>query len=260
MLYETITLDIRDRISILTLNNPSNLNAFNNEVLGELFEAITNLDKNPNIDVVIITGTGKAFVAGADISYMENLSPAEAVAYSQRTTDIYRLIYQSRKVFIAAINGYALGAGSEFALSCDLRIATPKAKLGLPETSLGIIPGGLGTQLLPRIIGMAKAKELIFTCDIITADEALSIGLINKIVPPDDLIEQAFQIANKICKNSISAIGYAKEAINTGYNLDLNSAMHLERNLFGLCFNTVDQKEKMKAFVNKTTSNKKGGR
>lgn len=254
MIYKTIALDMKDRISILTLNNPSKLNAFNNETLNELSEAINNLDQNPSIDVIIITGAGKAFVAGADISYMENLPPAEAVAYSERTTDVYKKIYQSQKVFIAAINGYALGAGCEFALSCDLRIASPKAKLGLPETGLGIIPGGMGTQLLPRTVGLTKAKELIFTGSTITADEALSIGLINKVVPHDDLIEEAMEIAYKICKNSISAVGYAKEAINIGYNLDLNSAVHLERNLFGLCFNTVDQKEKMKAFVNKTTS------
>lgn len=256
MFYKTITMDTKDRISILTLNSPSTLNALNNDILSELTEVINNLDQNPSIDIIIITGAGKAFVAGADIGYMKNLSPAEAIAYSERTTDIYKIMYQSKKVFIAAINGYALGAGCELALACDLRIASTKAKLGLPETSFGIIPGGMGTQLLPRIVGISKAKELIFTGDILTASDALSIELVNKVVEHDNLIEQAIQIAYKICKNSINAVGYAKEAINIGYNLELSSAVHLERNLFGLCFNTVDQKEKMKAFVDKTTSNK----
>jgi len=251
MEFKKINLEKSNGICLMTLNSPQNLNALSDDMLSELHCAVLAITQDDEINVVIITGSGKAFVAGADIVFMKDLTPAKAVEYSKKTTDIYKIMENSKKVFIAAINGFALGGGCELSLACDLRIASTKAKLGLPETSMGIIPGGGGTQKLARLIGITKAKELIFTGGMISAAEALNIGLINMAIEPEKLIEESYIMAKKIQKNSMTANGYAKEAINKGTEIDLESAITLEKNLFGLCFFTADQKEGMTAFIEK---------
>lgn len=251
MSYKKLILEKKDGICLLTMNNPSNLNALSPSTVAELSEAIDEIDRDDTINIVIMTGSGKAFIAGADILYMKDLDPIGAKAFARNTTDIYRKIEASSKVFIAAINGYALGGGCELSLSCDLRIASSRAKLGLPETNLGIIPGGGGTQRLPRLIGIAKSKELIFTGEAIDASEAYQIGLVNKVVEPDQLLEESYKMARRILKNGLIAIGYAKDAINKGLQADLNTAIDYENNSFGLCFSTEDQKEGMQAFSEK---------
>lgn len=251
MEFKKINLVKSDGICLMTLSSPENLNALSSDMLAELHQAMLTITQDDEINVVILTGSGKAFVAGADIVFMKDLTPAEAVEYSKKTTDIYKIMENSKKIFIAAINGFALGGGCELTLACDLRIASTKAKLGLPETTLGIIPGGGGTQKLARMIGAGKAKELIFTGELLSAAAALSLGLINMVVEPENLIGESYNMAHKIQKNSMTANGYAKESINKGTEIDLESAITLEKNLFGLCFATEDQKEGMTAFIEK---------
>jgi enoyl-CoA hydratase len=251
MKYEYLLIDKKDSICILTINNPSSLNALSQSTIAELKSAINELDADREIKVVIVTGTGKAFVAGGDISYMKNLNSIDAQNYSSEVAAVYKLLGDTPKVYIAAINGFALGGGCEFALACDIRIASTRAKLGLPETGLGIIPGGGGTQRLSRLIGAGKAKELIFTCDIIDAEKANSIGLVNNVVEPDTLLDEAAAIAHKIIKNGPIAVSYAKSAIDNGLQMDLDTAIDYENRLFGLCFATEDQKEGMAAFSEK---------
>nr|WP_209010521.1 enoyl-CoA hydratase-related protein [Clostridium aminobutyricum] len=245
------------RICKITFNEPKNLNALSAAALNEFHEILSDLEQDDQIGVVIWTGQGKAFIAGADISYMRTMTPQEAAAYAKYTTDLYRRMEEMGKVFIAAVNGFALGGGCEFALACDIRISSSKAKFGLPEVSLGILPGGGGTQRLARLVGQGKARELIFTGELIGAEEAKRIGLVNQVVELENLEEATMELANKILKNSLSAVRYSKESIVTGQELDLPTAITLEKELFALCFATEDQKEGMSAFVEKRKPNYK---
>jgi enoyl-CoA hydratase len=240
-------------IGILSINRPNALNALNSLVLDELKDAIELINNDEDIHVLIFTGEGRAFVAGADIGEMKSMNPVEARAFAEKGISLFRKIELMEKPVIAAVNGFALGGGCELSMCCDIRIASEKAKFGQPEVGIGITPGFAGTQRLPRLIGEGRAKELIFTCDVIGADEAYRIGLVNKVVPAEELMTVAMELANKIVQKSQLAVRYAKTAINRGIETDLDTGMSIEKDLFGLCFATEDQKEGMGAFLEKRT-------
>lgn len=251
MSYETILLNIENGVATITMNNPKTLNALSDVTIRELSDSLTVLEADDTVRVVIVTGSGKAFVAGADVSYMADLTPEQARVFARDTTDIYQRMSESNKVFIAAVNGFALGGGCEFALACDLRIASEFAKFGLPEVSLGILPGGGGTQRLTKLVGTQKAKEMILTGNPIRANEALQIGLVCKVVNADDLLPAAQDLAASIMKNAPMAVQYARECIQQSEGLDVPTGIKYENMMFGLCFATPDQKEGMHAFLEK---------
>lgn len=252
MTYETIILDVTDGLASLTINRPNALNAINSTVLTELDRALDEINNNEAIHVVILTGAGdKAFVAGADIKEMADSTPLEAQRFSSLGNSVFTKLAHLKQPVIAAINGYALGGGLELALACDIRIGSTNAIVGLPEVGLGIFPGFGATQRLSRTIGIAKAKEYIWTARNIKADEALKVGLFNQIADPEHLMEAAQTLAQTIMKNAPIAVKQAKTVINEGYDLPLDHALTLEANTFGLLFATADQKEGMAAFVEK---------
>ncbi|MCD1147627.1 enoyl-CoA hydratase-related protein [Peptoniphilus sp. KCTC 25270] len=240
-----------DGIAIVTINREKALNALNSDVLDELAVAFDELDKDDSVKCVILTGAGRSFVAGADISEMAPLEAAQGYKFGKKGMDTFMKVEKCSKPVIAAVNGFALGGGCELSLSCDIRLASSKAKFGQPETGLGITPGFGGTQRLIRTVGSGMAKEMIYTAGIIGAEEALRIGLVNHIYEPDQLMDEAIKLATTIAKNSASAVQYSKSAINNGVQTDIETAMEIERSAFGLCFATEDQKEGMKAFLEK---------
>lgn len=251
MKYENLVVEKKGNVATLTIARPNALNALNTETLKELEVAIDEISLDEEVDVLIVTGDGKAFVAGADISEMKDKNAVEGRTFAELGLRVFRKIEKMEKPVIAAVNGFALGGGCELAMSCDIRIASEKAKFGQPEVNLGIIPGFAGTQRLSRLVGPAIAKELIYTADIIDAQEAHRIGLVNKVVSQENLIEEAFNMANKIAAKAQLAIRFAKTAINRGFETDIETGMDIERTLFGLCFSTEDQKEGMTAFLEK---------
>lgn len=251
MSYETLLLNIEDGVGTLTLNRPEVLNALSHQVYTELSQAAEELSQNDEVRAVIITGGEKVFAAGADIRGMvkaEALEIALAQSPSQKALD---LIENMPKPVIAAIAGYALGGGCELTLACDVRIAGENAKIGLPEITLGILPGAGGTQRLPRLIGAGKAKEMIFSGDFIDAQEALRIGLVNKVVPEDQLLTEAKRMAKRFASRGAIALRMAKSAINEGLRMDLQAGLQYEHQCFSLLFATQDQKEGMEAFLQK---------
>lgn len=241
----------RDGIRLLTINKPQSLNALDSEVLRELGSVVAETAADESIRVLIITGEGRAFVAGADISEMVSKDPMQGLAFGKSGAEVFRAIEQLPIPVIAAVNGFALGGGCELAMACDLRIASSKAKFGQPEVGLGIIPGFSGTQRLPRLVGPAKAKELVYTGEVIRADEALRIGLVNKVVEPEALMDEALALAEKIAAQAPVAVQLAKKAIDTGLQADIDTGVAIENDLFALCFSTRDQKVRMEAFLNK---------
>lgn len=252
MEYKNLLLTKEGEIAIVSINRPQALNAMNTEVLSEMSQMMSDLENDESINVIILTGSGeKAFVAGADIGAMSKLTPMEGREFGQRGQRVLAKIENLKKPVIVAINGFALGGGCEIAMACDIRIASDKARIGQPEVNLGIIPGFGGTQRLPRLVGIGKAKELIFTGDMIDANEALRIGLVDKVVPHDKLMEEAKKMAKNIAGKGQAAIRLAKSAINNGVNADLSTGCILEKEAFGVCFSTEDQKEGMKAFLEK---------
>ncbi|NNG66485.1 short-chain-enoyl-CoA hydratase [Caldanaerobacter subterraneus] len=252
MEYKNIDVKKEEGIATITISRPKALNALNTETLEELENVLEVLQNDDGVKVIVITGAGeKAFVAGADISEMKDMSVFEAKKFAELGQKVFRKIELMKKPVIAAVNGYALGGGCELALACDIRIASRNAKFGQPEVGLGIIPGFGGTQRLPRIVGVSKAKELIYTGDMIDAEEALRIGLISKVVEQDKLLEEAYGIAKKIMSKGLVAVSLAKEAINKSLEVDIDSGMEYEANAFALCFGTQDQKEGMAAFLEK---------
>ncbi len=251
MEFKNIIFEKQENIAIIKLNRPKALNALNTELLLELEQAVSDVENDSEIRVAIVTGEGKAFAAGADIAAMKDMNSIEGLTYAKTGQAVYRHIEEVRKPFIAAINGFALGGGCELTLACDLRIASTKAKLGLPETGLGIVPGFGGTQRLPRLIGDAKAKELILTADTIGAEEALAIGLVNRVTEPEALMEETMKLVKKILSKAPIAVGFAKDAINRGKQVDIDSAEALEALYVGMCFSTEDLHEGMTAFVEK---------
>jgi len=251
MEYKNILLKKEGNIAILSFNRPKVLNALSTDVLIELDKAVDEIIKDENIFVLILTGEGKAFIAGADISEMKDMNPNEGRNFGELGSNIFRKIELMEKPVIAAVNGFALGGGCELAMSCDIRIASEKAKFGQPEVGLGITPGFSGTQRLSRLVGVSKAKELIFTGDIINANEAEKIGLVNKVVAQEELMNEVMKIANKITSNGQIAVRYSKTAINKGIDAHIEAGIEIEKNLFGLCFGSIDQKEGMSAFLEK---------
>ena len=250
-MFKNLNCYKENNIYIITICREKYLNSLNEEVLKELEQAINIINDDEDIYVGIITGQGKAFVAGADIDSMKDMSVEEARDFSSMGNKIFKKIEECRKPIIAGINGFCLGGGLELAMSCDIRIASEKAKFGQVEVNLGIIPGFGGTQRLSRIVGIGKAKELTYTATMIKAQEAQEIKLINKVVEADTLLQECIKMANIIGTKGQIAVRYAKNAITNGAEIDLNSGINLESNLFGLCFANEDQREGMSAFLEK---------
>ena len=248
--YNFLKVERHDAVTVLKISAPKSLNALNSTILKELGDFVANID--PATRVLVITGDGeKSFVAGADISEMANLNEAEGEVFGKLGAQVFRKIETLPIPVIAAVNGFALGGGCELAMACDIRIASNKAKFGQPEVGLGIIPGFSGTYRLAKLVGMGMAKELIYTGRPIRADEALRIGLVNAIYEPEQLMEEAMNLANRMLPNAPIAIRYAKECINEEYDLAADDAIAFENRMFGKCFATKDQKEGMSAFLNK---------
>ncbi|HET9229036.1 MAG TPA: enoyl-CoA hydratase-related protein [Thermoanaerobaculia bacterium] len=248
---ETILVEKEGRVAILTVNRPDKLNALNQQVRDETLEALAQIEKDDSIGVVVITGAGeKSFIAGADIGEFAGRTPfdqREAMA-SPRVFDI---MANFPKPVIAMINGFCLGGGCELAMSCDMRIASDKARFGQPEIKLGLIPGGGGTQRLPRLVGLGNAMRLILTGDMIPADEAKAIGLVEMVVPAEELRTKTLELANKIAGMSPLTIRVAKEALRASERLAIEDGLPYERDLFCLCFSTKDKEEGVAAFLEK---------
>ena len=260
--FNNLKLEVADEIATLTISRPAALNALNSETLEELDVALTEIEARDDIKVVILTGGPdkkdnqfKSFVAGADISEMVNFTAPEARAFGIKASVPFFKLMNMRQVTIAAVNGFALGGGCEIAMACDIRIASENAIFGQPEVGLGIIPGFGGTQRLARLIGMGRAKELIFTCDNIDAQEAYRIGLVNKVVSTEELYDTAKKMAKKIISKGSYAVSIAKAAINNGYDMDIKNAVEMEANIFGVENDTHDKKEGMGAFLEKREAN-----
>ena len=249
---ENILTENKNGIQTITINRPDKLNALNLQTIKELNQAIKAIADDKNVKAAIITGSGaKAFVAGADISEFSEFSVEEGKKMSENGHKmVFDLIENSPKPFIAAINGFALGGGLELAMACHIRVASENAKMGLPEVSLGVIPGYGGTQRLPQIVGKGKAFEMIMTGDMITAQDALTWGLVNYVVSPESLLAKCEELASKILSKSPVAVAAAIRAVNANYKQDVNG-FQAEIDEFGKCFGTADYKEGTKAFVEK---------
>lgn len=257
MTFENILTDSVDGICSITVNRPDKLNALNKKTIAEIGQAVINAQNDYRVNVIILTGAGsKAFVAGADISEFANYNLEEAKALSRHGHDVFNSIENCTKPVIAAVNGFALGGGCELAMSCHIRIASENAKFGQPEVKLGLIPGYAGTQRLPRLIGRTKATELLLTADMISADEALQLGLVNYVVKPEDLMNKCLEMARKIKLQAPVAVAEIISCINTYYSDKDGFAEEI--NAFGRCFTTEDFNEGTKAFMEKRKANFKG--
>jgi enoyl-CoA hydratase len=250
--YANLLLEKSGPIVVLTINRPKALNALNSDTLSELSTVLDELGRDSSVQVVILTGSGeKAFVAGADISQMKDLTPLEGRGFAQLGQATFRKLELLPQPVIAAINGFALGGGCELALACDIRLASENARFGQPEVALGLTAGFGGTQRLPRLIGTGLASELLFTGDIIDAQEAYRIGLVNRVYALDSLLEEAQKLAQRIAGRAPIAVQLSKSALQRGMNLDLDSAQAYEAEVFALTFSTQDQTEGCMAFVEK---------
>ncbi len=248
---ENIRLEVADGTAVITMNRPKALNALNDRTLAELDEIFTYLAEDDAVMGVILTGEGKGFVAGADISQMHDYGSMEGRAYAQRAQTLFNKIEGFCKPVIAAVNGYALGGGCELAMACDIRIASERAAFGQPEANLGVIPCFGGTQRLPRLVGAGIAKELIYTGRQVKAEEAKQIGLVNKVVPAESLLDEARAMMAVIIGKAPIAIRLAKTAIDRGLDTDLVSGLELEKDLAAIAFGTEDKQEGMNAFLEK---------
>lgn len=250
--YKHLLIEKKDKIAVVKINRPKALNALNTEVLKELKVSFESLNEEESIRAIILTGKGKkAFVAGADISEMKDKDPVKAKKFAEAGHQAFNSIENSRKPVIAAVNGFALGGGNELAIACDLRIAAQNAQFGQPEVGLGIIAGFGGTQRLAKIVGEARAKEILLTANNIDAEKAENIGLVNEVVDQKDLIDRAEEMAQDIAKNAPLAVQMTKEAVNFGREEGIESGLSFETNAFSYCFSTEDQKKGMEAFLNK---------
>ncbi|HEX6751763.1 MAG TPA: enoyl-CoA hydratase-related protein [Longimicrobium sp.] len=250
--YSNLTLEVQDRIAVLSVNRPDKLNALNEQTIRELSEAFDEITRRDDVGGVILTGVGeKAFVAGADIAELAKMGPVDGIEVSRLGQQVFRRIELSRKPVIAAVNGFALGGGCELALACHLRIASDNAQFGLPEVKLGIIPGYGGTLRLPRIVGKGRALELMLTAQFIKADEAYRIGLANRVVPQAELMDTARKTMSTILANGPVAVGLAIECATRGMEMSVDDGLALESNLFGLLAATSDMREGMQAFLEK---------
>lgn len=241
----------KDNIAVITMNRPEALNALSKAVFADLEAALDDVENDDNVYVVVITGAGRAFIAGADIAEMAPMNVAEGLAFSELGNRLLMRVDMMEKPTIAAVNGFALGGGCEMALACDIRITSEKAKFGQPEVGLGIIPGFGGTQRMARIIGTGAAMELIYTADTIDANRAKEIGMVNYVVPAEELMDKTMEMAKKICTNAQKAIRVSKMAIRRGIDCDISTAVTYEALAFATCFGTEDQKEGMQAFLEK---------
>ncbi len=254
-----IIAEVHDGIATLTVNRPEALNALNSEVLDSIYAEVRRITVQKEARAIVVTGAGeKAFVAGADIAEMKDYGPDQAEEFSMRGQNAFHALRDFPGPVIAAINGFALGGGLELALSCDILIASEKAKLGLPETTLAVIPGFGGTQTLPRRVGPGHAKRLLFTGAMIGADEALTIGLVDHVVAPEAVMDAAMDVARATLKNGPLALAEAKRLVDDGAHMDLLEAVKLEAVAFGEIFGTADQSEGMAAFLEKRKAQFKG--
>lgn len=247
-----VDLEKKGHIGVITMNRPEALNALNTPMLQELEKVIDQVEADDEIYVCVLTGAGRSFVAGADIGEMSAFGAVEGKKFGDYGNSVFLKIENMTKPIIAAINGFALGGGCELSMACDIRLASEKAKFGQPEVGLGITPGCGGTQRLARLVGMGKAKEMLYTArGNYTAQDALAMGLVNYVYPLDQLMDEALKLANEIAAQAPIAVALVKEAVNVGYQTDLNSALKFEGNCFGQCFATEDQKYGMAWFLDK---------
>lgn len=253
--YRTIRVDKRNGIGYLLLSRPEVRNAFNQQMIDEIRDALEHIDKDQEIRVLIITGQGKAFQAGADIAELRAMHPMELLRWNEGIVRINAALEKLRQPVIAAINGAAMGGGVELAISCTLRIMAASARMGLPEVKLGIIPGTGGTQRLPRLIGKGRAAELILTGDPIGAQEALAMGLVNRVVPDDQVMKAAEAMAGRMMVNAPVAVEMAKDALEIGKDLPLEHAVQYSQKNCVTCFSTEDMKEGTSAFLEKRKPN-----
>ena len=259
MTFSNILLEKKNSIAYVTVNRPKVLNALNMATMEELRAAFREIRNDASMRVVILTGAGeKAFIAGADISELAQHDAVSGKEYTHRGQSVLNLIENLGKPVIACMNGFALGGGCEIAMACTMRLASENAKLGQPEVKLGIIPGYGGTQRLPRLVGTGLAMQMLLTGEMITAQEAHRIGLVNEVVPADRLIARAEEIAQKIIGMAPLAIQYCMEAVNQGMNMTLPDGLFLEATLFGICCATEDKKEGTTAFLEKRPANFQG--
>ena len=247
MAYENIIFEKEENVAVITFNRPEAMNALNNQTRTEFAEAIAEVAADDEIKVLILTGSGKAFVAGSDIKEFNKTTPFMA----HNILRLGEMVEKLTKPVIAAVNGFCLGGGCEIAMGCDIIIASEKAKFGQTEINIGIIPGGGGTQRLQRLIGPCRAKELIFTGDIIRAEEADRIGLVNRVVPMDELMSVAKEMAKKIAGKSAAALKLAKQAINYGMQAPLESGLKYEYEMYALALSLEDKAEGVNAFLEK---------
>ena len=253
-MYKTIRYEKKDNIALVTIGRPEALNALNSTVIAELEQVVTELENDGTVRAMILTGEGRSFVAGADIGEQYPLDLDGGRRWGQRGSALFRRMERLEFPTIAAVNGFALGGGCELAMSCDIILASEKAKFGQPEVGLGITPGFSGTQRLPRRVGVAKAKELIFSGRMVKADEAERIGLVSAVYAPEALLDGAMEMARFFAKNAPIAVKYAKACIDRGMQTDIDSGIACENELFAMCFATADQKEGMSAFLEKRTA------
>ncbi|QPC43385.1 enoyl-CoA hydratase [Kaustia mangrovi] len=253
MPYETIIVETRERVGLITLNRPKALNALNSELMGELTAALQAFDADDKVGCIVITGSEKAFAAGADIKEMQSKTYMDA--YKGDFLTSWDRVTQTRKPILAAVAGYALGGGCELAMMCDIAIAATNARFGQPEITLGVMPGAGGTQRLTRFVGKAKAMDMVLTGRMMDAEEAERSGLVSRVVEPDALLDTALSMAGKIADFSLPIVMLAKESVNRAYETTLAEGTRFERRLFQSMFATDDQKEGMEAFVEKRTPN-----
>jgi len=256
--YKAILVEKKEGIGYLTLNRPDVRNAFNQEMIDEISDALRLIDKDDGVRVLIVTGAGKAFQAGADIAELSIMKPLDILRWNEGLVRINAALEKLRQPVIAAINGHAMGGGLELAISCTLRVIAESAKIALPEVKLGIIPGTGGTQRLPRLIGKGRAAEILLTGDMITAQDAFQMGLVNKVVPDGEALAGAEELARRILANAPVAVEMAKDALEIGKDLPLEHAVQYSQKNCVTCFSTEDMKEGMDAFLEKRKADFKG--
>jgi enoyl-CoA hydratase len=248
---ETLLVDKDGRVAVLTVNRPDKLNALNDQVRSDMLEVLGQIENDASVGAVVITGAGeKSFIAGADIGEFAGRTPFDQ-RYAMRSPRIFDVMASFPKPVIAMINGFCLGGGCELAMSCDIRVASEKARFGQPEIKLGLIPGGGGTQRLPRLVGTGNALRLILTGDMIDAAEAKAIGLVDLVVAPEELRTKTLELAQKIAGMSPLTVKVAKEAVRASEKMSIEEGITYERDLFCLCFSTADKEEGVKAFLEK---------
>ena len=255
MSFTTISYEREVPVGIVTLNRPEVMNAIDETMANELYELLSEIENDPDVRAVILTGAGKAFMAGGDIALMQKLTTPEAKAWALLVHKVFDKLYHLPQPTIAAVNGPAIGGGFEMVMACDLRIAGEKAKFGQPEINLGIIPGAGSSQRLPRIIGGPRAKALILLGEILNAEQAMQLGVINRVIPPDSLLAEAKLLANKIAEYPRLAAQCAKKAVNLAERTDLDLGQMCEIDLYSYLYSTADQKEGMQAFLEKRKPN-----